>query len=67
MEKLSFRPFYTFLEALNFDFDEFLHFLMAEIDPNQKFRAPEIAKKAFFQPLHSLELISCKISVTEKC
>ena len=38
----------THLEAVNFDLYEFLHFLKAQIDPNQKFRGPEIAKMAFF-------------------
>ena len=39
----------THLEALNFNFfHEFLHFLKAQIDPNQKFRGPEITKMAFF-------------------
>ena len=41
------------LEALNFDFCEFLHFLKAEIKPNPNFRAPEIAKMTFFELLHS--------------
>ena len=37
---------FAHLESLNFDCYEFLHFLMTEIDPNEKLKAPKIAKKA---------------------
>ena len=53
----------THLEALNFDFYEFLHFLKAELYPNKKFSAPEIAKMAFIELLHSSKLISRKTRV----
>ena len=36
----------THLEALNFDFYEFLHFMKADIYQLTKFRHPEIAKTA---------------------
>ena len=39
----------TLLEALNFDFWEFLHFLKAEIAKLTKFRAPKMAKKAVLE------------------
>ena len=39
------------VEALNFDFCEFLHFGKAEIYPNHEFIAPKIAKMTFFEPL----------------
>ena len=55
------------LEALNFDFHKFLHFLKSEILPNPNFRAPEIAKIAFFELLHPPKLISRKILVIEQC
>ena len=51
----------THLEALDFDFHEFLHFQKAEIYLNQKFRAPKIVKIALFAILHSPKLISRKI------
>ena len=54
------------LEALNFDFYKFLHFLKAEIIKLTKFRAPKMAKMAFLEFLNSPNLISRKISVTEK-
>ena len=38
-------PFLKHLEALNFDFNEFLHFLKAEVYPNQKLSGPKIYKK----------------------
>ena len=38
----------TFLEVLNFDFNEFLHFLEAEIYQYKKFRASKTAKKGNF-------------------
>ena len=37
-----------YLEALKFNFYEFMHFLMAKNEPNQKFRAPKMAKTTFF-------------------
>ena len=52
----------THLEALNFDFYEFLHFLVAELYPSQKFRALEIAKMAFFELLHPQKLILHNLS-----
>ena len=52
---------FGFLEALNFDFYEFWHFLKAEMYPIQKLSAPRIAKMAFFEHLHSPKLISRKI------
>ena len=55
----------THLEALNFDFYEFLHFLKDEIYQTTKFTAPEIAKTAGFTLLESPKLISRKISVIE--
>ena len=51
----------THLEALDFDFHEFVHFQKAEIYLNQKFRAPKIVKIALFAILHSPKLISRKI------
>ena len=52
----------THLEAMNFDFYEFLHFLIAEIyQINTKFRAPKVLKIAFSKVLDSPELISRKI------
>ena len=43
----------------------FLHFLKTEIQGNQKFRAPESTEMAFFELLHSLNLISRKLGMTE--
>ena len=40
---------------------------MANVYPNQKFRAPEIAKMALFELFHCPKLISRKIWVAEKC
>ena len=51
----------THLEALTFDFNDFLHFLKVGIYSNQKFRATEIEKMAFFEVLHTSKLISRKI------
>ena len=51
----------THLEALNYDFIEFLHFWEAEIDQNNKFRAPKIAKKGSFKTYRIPKLISRKI------
>ena len=42
-----------------------LHFLKAEIYQNQKFKAPEMEKIAFFELLHSPKLISRKIWVSK--
>ena len=39
----------THLEALNFDFYQFLHFWEAEIAQINKLRAPKIAKKGSFR------------------
>ena len=50
----------THLEALNFDFCDFLYFLKAEIY-QIIFRAPKIAKTAFLELLYSPKLISRKI------
>ena len=46
----------TNLETLNFAIYEIMHFLKAEIYPNEKFRAPKIAKMALFKILNSLKL-----------
>ena len=54
----------THLEALNFDFCEFLHFLKAEIYQNN--RPPKTAKTAIFALLESPKLISRKIRVIGK-
>ena len=48
-------------------FQTFLHFRMTEIHPNHKFRAPEMAKMAFFLLLTSHKLIWRKIWVTDIC
>ena len=56
----------TQLKALNLDLYVFLHFLKTEIYPNQKFRAPEMVKMAFFELLHSPKMISRKIQMAEK-
>ena len=49
------------LEALNFDFCEFLHFLKAEIDQFNKFRATKIVNIAVLELLDFPKLISRKI------
>ena len=49
------------LEALNLDFCEFLHFLKAEIDLINKFRATKIVNMAVLELLDSPKLISRKI------
>ena len=54
-------PILTDLEVLNLDFDEFKHFLKAEIYKSTKFKAPKIAKKAALVLLHSQKSISRKI------
>ena len=51
----------THLEALNFDFCEFLHFLKVGIDQISHFRAPKVAKTAVLGLLDSPKLISRKI------
>ena len=51
----------THLEALNFDFYGFLHFLKTVIYQKLQFRASEMAKMADFALLESLILISRKI------
>ena len=51
----------THLEALNFDFYEFLHFLKGEIDQINKNQKPKICKKGSFALQESLKLISHKI------
>ena len=56
----------THLEALNFDFYEFLHFLRDEFTKWKKFKAPKIAKMAVFALLKSTKLISRKIWVIQK-
>ena len=38
----------THLEALNFDFIHFVHFLKAEIDQKNKIHSPKNGKKAVF-------------------
>ena len=45
---------------------KFLHFLKAEIYPNQKFSTPKMAKIAVLDLLDSPKLISRKIWETEK-
>ena len=57
-------PFFkvkTYLEAPNFDFYGFLHFLEADIYQINKFRATKMAKTAVLELLHSLKLISRQI------
>ena len=51
----------THLEALNFVFYEFLHFLKAEIDQSNKLWVPKMAKMAVLALLESPKLISRKI------
>ena len=51
----------THLEALNFDFCEFLNFLEANVYPNQKFISPKIEKMAFSELSQPPKLISRKI------
>ena len=53
----------TKLEALNFEFDDFLQFLRWEFYQNQKSKASKTAKMADFEPLDSPKLISRKIWV----
>ena len=48
----------THLQALDFEFYEFLHYLMAEIKKSTKFRAPKRAKTAISELLDSSKLIS---------
>ena len=49
------------LEALNFDFNAFLHFLKAENYQMNKITAPKMAKLTVFAFLESSKLISRKI------
>ena len=49
------------LEALNFGFYDFLHFLKAGIFQKSKFRAPKNSKLVDLQSLESSKLISRKI------
>ena len=51
----------THLEALNFDFYEFLHFLKAENSKSTKFRAPKKATTVVLKLQNSQKLISRKI------
>ena len=51
----------THLEALNFDFYGFLHFLKLKMTKLTEFRAPKMAKKAVLELLDSQKLISRKI------
>ena len=51
----------THLEALNFDFHGFLHFLKAEIYQMNKSRALKMAKMAVLHFLKSPKLVSRKI------
>ena len=53
--------FLAILEALNFDFGKFLHFVKVKIYQNQKSRASKIAKMADFELLDYPKLISRKI------
>ena len=54
------------LEALNFDFYEFLHFLKDEIYHIRKIQSPVYSKNGIFRTLDHPKLISRKIWVTEK-
>ena len=56
----------THLEALNFDFNQFLNFVKAENDQKTKFRAFKNVKMAFLVFLRYQKLISRKIGMTEK-
>ena len=56
----------THLQALNFNFDDFLHFFKAEIYQIDKIEALKMAKMAYFALLESPKLISRKFSVIEK-
>ena len=49
------------LEALNFDFDEFLHFLKAKIYQINKIQSPQNGKIAVLELLDSSKLVSRKI------
>ena len=41
---------HLYFEALNFDFNEFLHFLKAEIYQISKIQSPKNGKKGSFRP-----------------
>ena len=51
----------TLLEALNFDFSEFLHILKGECYQINKIQSPKMAKSPVLELLHSSKLISRKI------
>ena len=46
--KSAYSAIFTHLEALNFDFDEFLHFLKAEIYQSNKIHSSEKGKNGSF-------------------
>ena len=54
---------FAHLEALKFEFDEFLHFLKTENYQNHHIQSP---KMAVLEVLDSQKLISRKIRMTEK-
>ena len=56
----------THLEALNFEFLYFLHFLKAEIYQMNKIHSPKMAKTAVFALLEFTKLISRKIWMIQK-
>ena len=49
-----------YCDSLSFEIYKFLHFLGAEIYPNQNSKVLEIAKTAFFEFWDFPKLISCK-------
>ena len=51
----------TYLQALNFDFHGFLHFLKAEIYQINQIQSQKVAKTTLLQPLNFPKLISRKI------
>ena len=57
---------FTNLEALDFDFYEFLHFLNYEIYQIIELQSPKNGKMAVLELRDSPKLISCKIWMTEK-
>ena len=59
--RVSKSVFLPHLEALNFDFYEFLHFFMVEIVRLTKFKAPKMAKTAVFEFQDSPKLMPSKI------
>ena len=56
----------TYLESLKFGFYKFLPFLKAEVYHINKIHSPKKGKLAVFEILDSPNLISRKISMTEK-